>query len=134
MTANFRPLKFGVTRVSLRDGVPGTHYLKAAQDLQAYPERMTDRLRHWAQTAPNRTFMARRAKLADGTLGDWQHITYAQAWAQGRSIAQALVDRGLNAERPVVILSENSLEHALLALGSMIAGVPFVPTDRKSVV
>jgi feruloyl-CoA synthase len=129
MTATFRPLKFGVTRVSLRDGVPGTHYLKAEQELQAYPERMTDRLRHWAQTAPDRTFMARRAKLADGTLGDWQHITYAQAWAQGRSIAQALIERGLNAERPVVILSENSLEHALLALGSMIAGVPFVPTS-----
>ena len=129
MTASFRPLKFGVTRVSLRDGVPGTHYLKADQELQAYPDRLTDRLQHWAKTAPDRSFMARRVKLADGSLGDWQHITYAQAWAQGRSIAQALLDRGLSAERPVVILSENSLEHALMALGSMIAGVPFVPTS-----
>jgi len=129
MTASFRPLKFGVTRVSLRDGVPGTHYLKADQELQAYPDRLTDRLQHWAKTAPDRSFMARRIKLADGSLGDWQHITYAQAWAQGRSIAQALLDRGLSAERPVVILSENSLEHALMALGSMIAGVPFVPTS-----
>ena len=129
MTAKFRPLKFGVTRVSLRDGAPGTHYLKADQDLQPYPERLTDRLKHWAQTAPDRTFMARRAKLPDGQLGDWQHITYAQAWAQGRSIAQALIDRGLSVDRPVVILSENSLEHALLALGSMMAGVPFVPTS-----
>lgn len=129
MTASFRPLKFGVTRVSLRDGVPGTHYLKADQELQAYPDRLTDRLQHWAKTAPDRSFMARRVKRADGSLGDWQHITYAQAWAQGRSIAQALLDRGLSAERPVVILSENSLEHALMALGSMIAGVPFVPTS-----
>ena len=129
MTASFRPLKFGVTRVSLRDGVPGTHYLKADQELQAYPDRLTDRLQHWAQTTPDRSFMARRVKRADGSLGDWQHITYAQAWAQGRSIAQALLDRGLSAERPVVILSENSLEHALMALGSMIAGVPFVPTS-----
>ena len=129
MTASFRPLKFGVTRVSLRDGVPGTHYLKADQELQAFPDRLTDRLQHWAKTAPDRSFMARRIKLADGRLGDWQHITYAQAWAQGRSIAQALLDRGLSAERPVVILSENSLEHALMALGSMIAGVPFVPTS-----
>ena len=73
--------------------------------------------------------MARRAKLADGTLGDWQHITYAQAWAQGRSIAQALIERGLNAERPVAILSENSLEHAQLAVACLIAGVPFVPVS-----
>ncbi len=38
----FRPLKFGVTRVSLRDGVPGTHYLTAEQPLQPFAERMTD--------------------------------------------------------------------------------------------
>jgi feruloyl-CoA synthase len=129
MTAKFRPLMFGVTRVSLRDGAPGTHYLQADQALKAYPDRLTDRLKHWAETTPDRSFMARRVKRPDGALGDWQHITYGQAWAQGRSIAQALIDRGLTAERPVVILSENSLEHALLALGSMIAGVPFVPTS-----
>ena len=125
----FRPLKFGVTRVRLRDGVPGTHYLSAEQPLEAFPDRMTDRLQHWAQTIPDRSFMARRIKQADGTLGDWKHITYAQAWATARCIAQSLIDRGLNAERPIVILSENSLEHALLALGAMVAGVPYVPTS-----
>jgi len=125
----FRPLRFGVTRVTLKDGVPGTHYLKADQELQAYPDRLTDRFQHWATNKPNQTLFARRVKLADGTLGDWRHVTYAQAWATARNIAQALINRGLNAERPVVILSENSLEHALLALGCMVAGVPFVPTS-----
>ena len=125
----FRPLKFGVTRVTLRDGVPGTHYLKADQELQPYAHRMTDRLQHWAQTAPERSFMARRVKQTDGSLGDWKHISYSQAWETARSIAQGLIDRGLNAERPVVILSENSLEHALLGLGCMLAGVPYVPTS-----
>jgi feruloyl-CoA synthase len=125
----FRPLKFGVTRVQLRDGVAGTHYMTAEQPLQPFAERMTDRLQHWAATKPDHSFMARRTKLADGTLGEWRHITYAQAWQSARNIAQGLIDRGLNAERPVVILSENSLEHALLALGAMVAGVPFVPTS-----
>ncbi|MFM1924524.1 MAG: hypothetical protein RIT44_330 [Pseudomonadota bacterium] len=125
----FRPLKFGVTRVQLRDGVAGTHYMTAEQPLQPFAERMTDRLQHWATTKPDHSFMARRTKLADGTLGEWRHITYAQAWQSARNIAQGLIDRGLNAERPVVILSENSLEHALLALGAMVAGVPFVPTS-----
>ena len=125
----FRPLKFGVTRVNLRDGVPGTHYLTAEQPLQPFAQSMTDRLQHWAQTKPERTFMARRVKQADGTLGDWKHITYDQAWKTARSIAQSLINRGLNAERPVVILSENSLEHALLALGCLVAGVPYVPTS-----
>ena len=128
-TPKFRPLRFGVTRVTLKDGVPGTHYLKADQELQAYPDRLTDRFQHWATNKPNQTLFARRVKLVDGTLGDWRHVTYAQAWATARNIAQALINRGLNAERPVVILSENSLEHALLALGCMVAGVPFVPTS-----
>ena len=125
----FRPLTFGVTRVSLRDGVKGTHYMQADQALAPYPERLSDRLRQWAEQAPERTFMARRVKLADGQLGDWHHITYAQAWQRARSIAQALIARGLSVERPVAILSENSLEHALLALGCMVAGVPFVPVS-----
>jgi len=125
----FRPLRFGVTRVNLEDGVPGTHYLRADQALNAYPDRLTDRLQHWAQNKPSQTLFARRVKLADGSLGDWRHITYAEAWQTARNIAQGLINRGLNAERPVVILSENSLEHALLALGCMVAGVPFVPTS-----
>ena len=127
--AKFRPLKFGVTRVSLRDGQSGTHYLKADQALQDYPERLTDRLRHWAEQAPERTVFARRVKHADGSFGNWHHISYQEAWSTARNIAQGLIDRGLNAERPVAILSENSLEHALLALGCMLAGVPFVPTS-----
>jgi feruloyl-CoA synthase len=127
--AKFRPLKFGVTRVSLRDGPSGTHYLKADQALQDYPERLTDRLRHWAEQAPERTMFARRVKQADGSLGDWRHISFQEAWTTARNIAQSLIDRGLNAERPVAILSENSLEHAMLALGCMLAGVPFVPTS-----
>jgi feruloyl-CoA synthase len=129
-TAKFRPLKFGVTRVEVRDGATsGMHYLKAEQPLQDFPERMTDRLRHWAEQAPERTMFARRVKQADGGLGDWHRISYQEAWASARNIAQSLIDRGLNAERPVAILSENSLEHALLALGCMLAGVPFVPTS-----
>ncbi len=132
-TPTFRPMTFGVTTAVLRDGPTGTHYLRADQELQPYPERLTDRLRHWAETAPDRTWMARRQPTvgADGkpALGDWRHISYAEAWATARRIAQGLINRGLNAERPVAILSENSLEHALLALGCMVAGVPYVPTS-----
>ncbi len=125
----YRPLIFGVTRVKLRDGAPGVHYLQADQPLLPYPERMTDRLQHWAETVPARTFMARRVKQSDGSLGDWRHVSYGEAWQTARRIAQAILDRGLSVERPVVILSENSLEHALLSLGCMIAGVPYVQTS-----
>jgi feruloyl-CoA synthase len=125
----FRPLTFGVTRVTLKHGVSGAQYLRAEQALADYPARISDRLQHWAATAPERSFMAKREKLADGTTGDWQHISYAQAWARARCIAQALINRGLTTEKPVAILSENDLDHALLALGCMLAGVPFVPVS-----
>jgi feruloyl-CoA synthase len=128
-TPKYRALKFGVTRVALRDGPPGVHYLRAEQPLQEHPTRMTDRLQHWVQVAPERIFMARREKLDGGGTGDWVKVSYAQAWASARNIAQGLINRGLSAERPVVILSENDLEHALLALGCLIAGVPYVPTS-----
>ncbi len=121
----YRPLAFGVTRVGVRAGAAGTQYLLAEQPLQPYARRITDRLVHWAQTAPERSWMARRVRHADGSTGDWRHISYAQALQGARNIGQALIERGLSVERPVAILSENDLEHALLALGCIYAGVPY---------
>ncbi|RKR69444.1 trans-feruloyl-CoA synthase [Acidovorax sp. 94] len=123
-TPRYRPLRFGVTEVTTRQGDNGVVYVRATQDLQPHPVRLTDRLAHWAQTTPDRTWMAQRVKNADGSLGDWRHISYREAWDSARRIAQALLDRNLSADRPVVMLSENDLEHALLSLGCLVAGVP----------
>jgi feruloyl-CoA synthase len=79
-------------------------------------------LEYWAANAAERTFLARR-----GADGEWQRVTYSQALARARAISQSLLDRGLSFERPVAILSGNSLEHALLALGAMYAGVLYAP-------
>ncbi|MDO9438716.1 feruloyl-CoA synthase [Hydrogenophaga sp.] len=125
----YRPLKFGVTRASLRNGAPGVQYLRAEQDLAPFPDRMTDRLVHWAQTRPEQTLFARRTKNADGATGDWRHVSFAQALDAARRIGQALLDRGLSAEKPVLILSENDIEHALLALGCVYAGIAYCPTS-----
>ena len=69
--------------------------------------------------------MARRALNADGSRGDWKYVTYAEALRAARSIGQALLNHGASAERPLAILSENSIEHALLGLGAMYVGVPY---------
>ncbi len=113
----YRSLAFGVTRAVLREGAPGIRYLRAEAELAPYAERMTDRLRHWAEAAPDRTFIARRERLSGGGTGDWIRVSYAEAHQKARSIGQALLERGLSAERPVAILSENGIEHALIALG-----------------
>lgn len=121
----YRPMTFGVTRAAWRDGPGGVRYLRAEQDLQPYAYRMTDKLVHWAETEPQRIFMAQRERLGDGSTGAWRTVSYRDAVESARAIGQALVERGLGAERPVAILSENSLEHALLALGCLYAGVPY---------
>ncbi len=128
-TPRYRPVPFGVTRVQVRDGAPGVRYLQAELPLGAYARRLSDFLVHWAETEPERTFLARRAPLGDGRTGDWQRISYAQALDSARRIGQALLERKLSPERPVVILSENTLEHALLALGCIYAGVPYCPVS-----
>jgi len=125
----YRPLTFGVTRIAVREGAGGTRYIKADQTLGDYAARITDRFLHWAQTVPERSFLARRVRQADGSTGDWQHLSYGQALASARAIGQALLDRGLSADRPVVILSENGLEHAQLALGCLYAGIPYSPAS-----
>lgn len=76
----FRPLRFGVTEVTTRQGDNGVVYVRATQDLQPHPVRLTDRLAHWAQATPERTWMAQRMKNADGSLGEWRHISYQDAW------------------------------------------------------
>lgn len=128
-TPRYRPVPFGVTRVSVREGAPGTRYVQAELPLGAYARRLSDFLVHWAEAEPERSFMARREQLGEGRTGEWQHISYAQALDAARRIGQALLDRKLGAERPVVILSENTLEHALLSLGCIYAGVPYCPVS-----
>jgi len=125
----YRTLAFGITRAVLTEAPSGARYLKAEAELGPYPQRMSDRLRHWASVAPDRTFIARRERLPDGSTGDWQRVSYAEALHKARSIAQGLLNRGLDAERPVAILSENGIEHALLALGCLYAGVPYCPVS-----
>ena len=106
----------------------GCTLVSSTEALLPYPDRLSDRLQHWAEVTPDRILVARRgAAGADGRPGDWITLTYAQMWQRAQAIGQALVDRGLNAQQPVAILSENSLEHLSLAMGALWAGVPWVP-------
>jgi feruloyl-CoA synthase len=100
----------------------GTLYLKSSRTLPDYPDRLTDRLVHWAAVAPDRVFMAER-----GPGGAWRTLTYARTLDKVRRIGAALLTRDLSAERPIVILSGNDLEHALLGLAANYVGIPYAP-------
>ena len=119
-----RAISFGTPAVNVERRADGTIYLRPKAPLVDYPVRITDRLHHWAEAEPNRVFMAER----NGS-GGWREITYAELLTSSRHIASALLARGLSAERPVVILSGNSIDHALLAFGALYAGIPFCPVS-----
>jgi feruloyl-CoA synthase len=125
--APYRPARLGGCRAATRTLLPdGSTVLRSTEALEPFPQRLTDRLEHWAASAPDRTLAARRDPAVAGG-GDWVRISYAQMLERARRIGQALVDRGLSAERPVAILSDNDLEHLSLMLGAMWVGVPVVP-------
>src|SRR5690606_30442757 len=100
----------------------GTIRARSPHPLGPYPERITDRLDYWAGATPHRPFLAQ--KTADGC---WRYLTYADARRRALRLAQAFIDRQLSADRPIVILSGNSIEHALVALGAMYCGVLYAP-------
>lgn len=101
-----------------------TAYVRSRRALSHYPRSLVDTLEDWAAKAPDRVLFADR-----GPDGEWRRLSYAEAAEHSRSIAQYLIDHGLSAERPLVILSGNSTEHALLALGAMRAGIPYAPVS-----
>jgi feruloyl-CoA synthase len=118
-----RAISFGDPAVTIDRRDDGTIYLRPTVPLGEYPDSLTDRLHHWANVEPNRVFMAERA------AGLWRQITYAQLLSSARCIASSLLARNLSAERPIVILSGNSIDHALLAFGALYAGIPHCPVS-----
>jgi feruloyl-CoA synthase len=100
---------------------PGERLLRVTQPLSPYPARVCDRLLEFAAATPEATFLARRDET-----GSWRSISYARALAYAQQLGGVLLARGLSADRPLAILSENSLEHGMLALAALYVGVPFV--------
>jgi feruloyl-CoA synthase len=120
--APLRPVRLGAARVELDRRPDGSIILRSPLRLDAHPDKITQRLEHWAKAAPERIFLAQRKP--DGA---WRTLGYAQTLAQVRALAQALLERDLSPERPIAILSGNDIEHALLGLAAMFIGVPYAP-------
>jgi feruloyl-CoA synthase len=120
--APLRPVRLGPASVEVERKPDGTILLRSPRALDPYPEKLTERLAHWGEAAPERIFLAQRDRT-----GAWRSATYGAAFASVRAIAAALLERELSPERPIAILSGNDIEHALLGLAAMHVGVPYAP-------
>jgi len=101
----------------------GNIYLRSPQKLAPYARCITEWLVQWSDKAPERVFLAERK--GDG----WRKLSYRETYGAVRRVAQALLDMGLGAERPVAILSDNGIDNALLSLGAMHVGIPVAPVS-----
>lgn len=120
----FRDVHLGTATAQLTQRDDEVQLLRVEEPLGDYPDALMDRLDLWANEAPDRCFVARR----DAT-GEWRRLSYAETLTKVRSLAQGLLDAGLDAERPLAILSGNSVEHLLLAMAAMYVGIPYAPVS-----
>jgi feruloyl-CoA synthase len=120
------PRPMGAAPVRFTPRPDGTLLVVPEPALGAYPRSITERLAHYAAQAPDHTLIAQRDAALDG---DWRRISYAGMWRAVQAIGQALLDRGLSADRPLAILSGNCLEQAMLTLAALHVGVPVAPVS-----
>jgi feruloyl-CoA synthase len=113
-------LRFAPARVEFERRADGSIVLRS-QPLRPFSRAVGVWLEQWAERAPERTFLAER--LGDG----WRRVTYHDALDAVRRIGSSLLVRGLTVSSPVAILCDNSVDHALLALGAMHVGIPVAP-------
>ncbi|HWP26329.1 MAG TPA: feruloyl-CoA synthase [Xanthobacteraceae bacterium] len=119
--APLRPIAFAPVAVEYNAGPNGTTLLRSRMPLASFEPNLAKVFRAAVETAPARIFLAERRGNA------WHQLRYEDARPLVDHIAAAFIERGLSAERPVMILSGNSVEHALLMLAGFCAGVPVAP-------
>ena len=111
--------RFWTPEFAIEQRADGTILMFQAGEAPRLADTIAARIGHWAQVAPDRTALAQR-----GADGAWHRISYAALWQAMRHLGAGLLSRGLGQDRPVLILSENALDHAMLALAGQYAGVP----------
>jgi feruloyl-CoA synthase len=106
----------------------GTLYVRSADPLGPIGRSTTDWLVQWASKEPGRVFLKERKTLAPGAA--WRTMTYAQTLVRAEKLAAGLLSLGLDQEKPLAILSDNSIDHALLTLAALHVGVPVSPISQ----
>lgn len=125
MQAPFKPIDFLSRDVKVERRGDGTILLQSNHALTPYEKHVPAFLAKWAGEAPGRVWLAQRR----GPDREWLKVTYGEAKRQVDSVTQALLDRGFGPDRPVMILSSNSIEFALLTMASMQARAPLSPVS-----
>jgi len=118
-------MRYGEHNTSVETQSDGTLLYQAVTPLGTVADTTSVWLHKWAVERPSATFLAERS--GDG----WRTVSYAEALEMVRAIGGSLIERGLTAETPILVISGNSVDHALLALAAQYVGVPTVPVAEQ---
>jgi feruloyl-CoA synthase len=118
-------MRYGEHNTSVETQSDGTLLYQAVTPLGTVADTTSVWLHKWAVERPSATFLAERS--GDG----WRTVSYAEALEMVRAIGGSLIERGLTAETPILVISGNSVDHALLALAAQYVGVPTVPIAEQ---
>lgn len=121
MGTPIRPVRLGNMAAAADRRADGTVILRSVEPLADYPRAIVDALADWAAKTPDAVLIADR----DGA--GWRKLTFAQVLDRIQPLAQALLDAGLSAERPLMIISGNEIEHFLLGMAAIWVGIPYAP-------
>ncbi|TMJ68193.1 MAG: hypothetical protein E6G80_16055, partial [Alphaproteobacteria bacterium] len=119
--ARRRPIAYAPPRVACERGSDGVIRLRSTEPLRPYDPSLARLFRAAVEHNSAGIFLAER----DG--GTWRKLTYEAARPLVDALAAGLIERALSAERPLMILSANGIDHALLTLAGHTAGVPVAP-------
>jgi feruloyl-CoA synthase len=119
----FRPIAFARPDIVCEQAPDSSLLMRSATPLEHYDPSLARMFRAAVAAQPDRIFLAERAG------NDWRTVSYAQARRIVDALAQALIDRGLSPERPVMILSGNAIDHGLLMVAGFTAGIPVAPVS-----
>jgi len=115
---------FAVPAVSAERRDDGSWLLRSAVPLAGYEPSVLGHLRSWASADPDYPLVAER-----GPEGGWRSRSYGEVAAAAESVGQALLGLGLGPGRPLLVLSGNSVDHLVISLAAMTAGIPVVPVS-----
>jgi len=122
VAAPLRPIAYGKPQIVCERLADGNPRCRSTEPLQRCDPSLAQLFRAAVERNPGSLFLAER-----GAGGTWRKLTYAEARERVDGLAQSLLERGLSAERPVMILSANSIDHALMTLAGHTAGIPVAP-------
>ncbi len=104
------------------NGKDGIIYFKSKTYLEPYPTRITDRLVTWAKLKPNDPFLAQKNEHCE-----WIKLTYRDALLKAEALGQYFLNQKVSLDKPIAILSGNSIEMGIVKLAAMHIGIPFCP-------